>query len=428
MAGTTLVSGNIKMIVEKKGNETALAAIIEMVKNAQADKPPIQRIGDKVSAVFVPAVLLIAAITFLVSAFVFSVPFSESFLRSIAVLVISCPCAMGLATPTALAVGLGRAAKNGILIKSATVLENLEGIKSFVFDKTGTLTTGDFSLKEFRTFDFDESLAKEIVLSMEEHSSHPLAKSLVKIFSAEIKKRTVMLVSAKEQKGEGIHGVDSKGNHYFAGSLASMKNKNVPAGFSVYLSMNDKIIAAVSLKDELRKNAAELIARLKIKKISTVLLSGDSHERCKEVAEALGIKEIYSEKLPAEKLEVIDHLKKKGKVAMMGDGINDAPALVKADAAFSFSYATQAAINSAEVVLLNKNDLKEVSHAMNIGRHTMITIKQNLFWAFAYNVVAIPIAAAGFLSPIIGALSMAFSDVVVIGNSVRLRYKRILET
>lgn len=425
ISGSTLVAGNMKMMAEKTGNDTALAAIIDMVKKAQAEKPPVQKLGDRISAVFVPVVLIISVATFLVSAWMLSVSFEQSLMRSIAVLVISCPCAMGLATPAALAVGLGRAARNGILIKNGAILENLDGIKTFVFDKTGTLTTGNFSLNEFRCFSFDEEEAKEILLAIEEHSSHPIARALVKIFSAEIKSRNRKLINVREEKGTGIFAGDTDGNTYFAGSFSALKNKNVPPGYQVYLLKNDQPVAAVSLQDELRSNAADLIKYLHQKNIHTVMISGDSKERCMEIAGATGIKEVYSGKLPGEKLLIIDELKKTGKVAMMGDGINDAPALTRADVAFSFSAASHAAVNSAEVVILKTTDFLEVKHALGIGRHTLLTIKQNLFWAFAYNVVAIPVAAAGFLNPMIGALSMAFSDVVVIGNSIRLRYKKL---
>ena len=341
-------------------------------------------------------------------------------MNAIAVLVISCPCAMGLATPTAVMVGLGRAAKNGILIKGGDTVEAVAHTKYVVFDKTGTLTTGKFYINDIK-IEGEESVeaVRGIITAIEERSNHPIARSLVTGLKS-LPQEKLILKIVQEEKGLGMRAEDVAGNHYFLGSGKSTAN----SGFNVSLYKNQKLLAQVSIDDEIKPDAAALIAQLKKMNIIPVLLSGDKDSRCLNVAKQIGIDEVHSEKLPDEKLAVIDIYRQKGKTIMIGDGINDAPALTRADVGVSMNDASQVAIQSARVVLLN-TDLHSVVKFLQISRHTLLTIKQNLFWAFAYNIVAIPVAALGFLNPMLGAFTMAFSDVIVIGNSLRLKSKKI---
>jgi len=420
IGGTIVQHGNIKMMATKVGANTVLAQIIELMKKAQAAKPPVQKLGDRVAAIFVPAVILIALLTFGITYFAVHTGLQIALMNAIAVLVISCPCAMGLATPTAVMVGLGRAAKNGILIKGGDTIEAVAHTKYVVFDKTGTLTTGKFSINDIKTEgDAGIEQVRGIIVAIEERSNHPIAKSLLNGLQS-LPQTKLILKSAKEEKGLGMRAEDIEGNHYFLGTGKS-KNEN---DFNLSLYKNQKLLAQIAIDDEIKPEASTLITQLKKMNIIPVLLSGDRDNRCKKVANIIGIDEVHSEKLPDEKLVVIDIYKQKGKTIMIGDGINDAPALTKADVGVSMNDASQVAIQSARVILLN-TDLHSVVKFLQISKHTLITIKQNLFWAFAYNIVAIPIAALGFLNPMVGAFAMAFSDVVVIGNSLRLKTKRL---
>ncbi|MAZ54700.1 MAG: ATPase P [Flavobacteriales bacterium] len=420
IGGTLLVNGNIKMIAQKVGEETVLSNIIKLVKSAQNNKPNIQRLGDKVSAIFVPFVLLISLITFILNHYAFNINLSESFMRSIAVLVISCPCAMGLATPTAVMVGLGRAAKSGIFIKGGNILEEFSKVKNIVFDKTGTLTTGNFKIESITCNKSDNNDARNIIYSLEIHSSHPIAKSLIK--ELKVKAKYLELEEIKEIKGYGIQA-KWKGDFYQFGSAKFVNH--IGENHQIYLYKNKSFFAGVNCSDEIKNDLKETISELKQQGLTTTILSGDKVSKCELVGKAIGINNIYGEHLPHEKLEKIDELNKNGLTAMIGDGINDAPALAKAHVGVSLVGSTEVAIESAQVVLLNTDNLKQINTVYKISKHTLITIKQNLFWAFSYNIVAIPIAALGFLNPMWGALFMAFSDIVVIGNSLRLKKKNI---
>ena len=420
IGGTLLLDGNIKMIAQKVGKETVLSHIIKLVKSAQNNKPNIQRLGDKVSAIFVPLVLFISLITFILNHYSFDISLSDSVMRAIAVLVISCPCAMGLATPTAVMVGLGRAAKSGILIKGGNTLEEFAKVKNIVFDKTGTLTTGYFKIDSLFCKESDNKDVINIIYSLEMHSSHPIAKSFIK--ELEEKAKLLELEEIQEVKGQGIQA-KWKGNFYQFGSAKFVNHEDET--HQIYLYKNNSFFAGVNCSDEIKNNLKETISKLKQQGLTTTILSGDKVSKCKSVGQAIGINNIYSEHLPHEKLEKIDELNKNGLAAMVGDGINDAPALAKAHVGISLGGSTEVAIESAQVVLLNKDNLKQIDTAYKISKHTLKTIKQNLFWAFSYNIVAIPIAALGFLNPMWGALFMAFSDVIVIGNSIRLKNKNI---
>lgn len=420
IGGTIIQHGNITMLATKVGSNTVLSQIIELMKKAQAAKPPVQKLGDKVAAIFVPSVIFISLITFGFTYFAGHAALQTALMNAIAVLVISCPCAMGLATPTAVMVGLGRAAKNGILIKGGDTIEAVANTKYVVFDKTGTLTTGKFRINEIKTEgDVSIELVRGIVMAIEERSNHPIAKSLVNELK-NLPYTKVILKAVKEEKGLGMRAEDIEGCHYFLGSGKAADE----SGFNISLYKKQKLLAQIAIDDEIKPDAAALIAQLKKMNIVPVLLSGDKKNRCLKVAKAIGITEVHSEKLPDEKLTAIDIYKQKGKTIMIGDGINDAPALSKADVGVSMNDASQVAIQSAKVILLN-TDLHSVVKFLQISKHTLLTIKQNLFWAFAYNIVAIPVAALGFLNPMIGAFTMAFSDVVVIGNSLRLKSKKI---
>ncbi len=424
IGASIIKSGTIQMQVTATGSQTVLHRIIDLVKSAQQEKPDIQRLADKISAIFVPVVLFISLATLLIAYFLFEIPFQNALMNSIAVLVISCPCAMGLATPTAVMVGVGRMAKNGILVRGGQTLETFAGIQNFVFDKTGTLTTGQFIIKNIHFFKEEE---KEnilpVIYALEQHSSHPLAKSLVKVL--ETNNLTLpILTNVKEHKGIGLSAEDEQNNHYKIGAYKVAQHLTTQNQHSIYVVKNNILVATIDVQDELRKDTAEVIAYLQNKNRNIILLSGDKKEKTQKMAEFLGINDYFGEQLPEQKLQKISEFSEKSATAMIGDGINDAPALTKATIGISLSSAAQVAIQSAQVVLLN-GQLSSLKQAFQISQHTLLTIKQNLFWAFSYNIIAIPVAAMGFLNPMWGALFMAFSDVVVIGNSIRLKYKKL---
>ena len=419
IGGTTLINGSIKIEATTVGSKTILSQIIKLVKDAQKNQPKIQKIGDKVSSIFVPIVIVISICTFLISHFVFNLSSVDAFLRSVAVLVISCPCAMGLATPTAIMVGIGRAAKNGILIKGGQTLEKMANINNIAFDKTGTITTGKFKIQQFNVIEGDEKEIKNIIYNIEKHSSHPIANSLIDElinFSD-----TLDITDIKEKNGLGI-SAKYNDNNYFIGKEASENHKEK---FDVYIKKNDKIIATINLQDEIKDGTTEVIQTLKNNGYSTILISGDRQEKCEQINEILSFNKLFSNQLPENKLKVIDELNAENDTIMLGDGINDAPALARATLGISLGNASQIAIQSSEIILLNNNNLKQLPKALKISQHTLLTIKQNLFWAFSYNIIAIPVACLGYLNPMWAALFMAFSDVVVIGNSIRLKFKKI---
>lgn len=422
IGGTILVKGSVKIKATAIGKEMVLSQIIEMVKQAQQDKPRMQNLADKISVVFVPVVVGISLLTFVLSFWIAGIGFQPALMHSIAVLVIACPCALGLAIPTAVVVGIGRVAKNGILIKGGSTLEEFANTKKIVFDKTGTLTTGNFKIKRVQTIDFSDEMARSVLISLEKHSSHPIAKSIVKEFE---KADLIEFTHVAETKGLGMEAADAEGNTYKAGSYNIVKNITADDSHTVYLTVNNRLIAWLDVEDEIKPEAMETIRLLKSQGITTVLLSGDCRNKCEKLANELGIDEVYYEKNPEEKLKIIEDFTKTGNTAMVGDGINDAPALAKANVGISLSNATQIAIISAQIVLL-KGNLNLLPKAWSISRITLTTIKQNLFWAFFYNIIAIPVAAVGLLNPMIAAASMAFSDVFVVVNSLRLKNKKLL--
>ena len=418
IGGTLITSGSIKISVSKIGENTVLSQIIELVKNAQRDQPEIQKFGDKVSSIFVPIVILISIMTFIISHYLFNISSVDAFLRSIAVLVVSCPCAMGLATPTAIMVGIGRAAKNGILIKGGITLEKMGNIKNIAFDKTGTITTGKFKINEFNIIKGDENEIKNIIYNLEKFSSHPIANSIINELSNYSKE--IQIEDVEEKNGFGVSG-SYNGSNYFIGKT----NTNEAQKFDVYFKKNNEIIATINLEDEIKENTKQVINELRQNSYRTILISGDREEKCEKLNQKLFLDNIYSEKLPEDKLKIIEKINKNNDTIMIGDGINDAPALSKASLAVSLGNASQIAIQASEIILLNNKNLNQLPRALKIGQHTLLTIKQNLFWAFSYNIVAIPIACLGYLNPMWAALFMAFSDIVVVGNSIRLKFKKI---
>ncbi len=429
LGGSTIENGTIKAYVTAVGDQTVLANIMKMVKAAQGEKPPVQVLADKISAIFVPLVVGIALITLLGNYFFTNIGFSESMLRSIAVLVISCPCAMGLATPAAIAVGLGRGARNGVLFKNAKSLETFKDIKQVVFDKTGTLTTGHFEINQFhidpsRKEQMPEQEFKNLVYALEMHSNHPIANCIKEAWkTSEILKWS----QVEEVKGMGIKATDKEGNTYWAGSYKTIEKQEVEDGHNIYIQKNNEFIGWIDVADQIRPEAKEVIDQLHRQGITTILLSGDRLEKCKIVGDALGIQQIIAEQSPADKLAKLDELTKVAPTAMVGDGINDAPALAKATIGISLSNASHIAIQSAQVVLMN-NGLKNLPMSLVLGRKTYETIKENLAWAFSYNIIAIPVAALGFLGtwgPTYGAIIMALSDVVLALNSLRLFKKKL---
>ncbi len=430
IAGSTIVKGYAEAYIIRNKKETILAQIIEAVRKAQRDKTKIQKLGDKISSIFVPTVMFISIITFFVNYFLLN-SVSDSMLRAIAVLVISCPCAMGLAAPTAIAVALGIAAKNRILFKASSAFELLSKSKIFVFDKTGTLSTGNFIVEKFEKFSniISEKKILSLVFSAENKSLHPIAKSLTK-FCLEKNIRGTLIIDFKEEKGLGVSFKeynDTASIVYKIGSFRILKNNNTQKEkFDVFVTANDELVAAFKLKDELRNNVKDTINYLHNLGKIVYILSGDKKEKCLKIAEELGISadRVLYEKLPDEKLEIIHELKKQGLVCMIGDGVNDAPAMAEADVSISFNHSSSIAIDSASIIISHQNVFEKFKATINISKTTIKTIKQNYFWAFFYNAIAIPIAAFGLLVPIIAVLAMSFSDIIVVGNSLGIYRKK----
>src|SRR6201991_1170970 len=430
IGGSLLVSGTVKAQVTAAAGDSVLAGIVRMVRQAQGEKPPIQQLADRISAVFVPVVLGLAVLTF-VGNYLYWHEAALSLMRSIAVLVIACPCAMGLATPAAIAGGLGRGARKGILFRNARHLEAFKDIRQIVLDKTGTLTTGEFSVSQWHLYP-DAGLTpenfKEIAFSLEKYSTHPIAKSITRewkpVAGGAGGKTGLRWQKVEEVKGLGMRGETKEGDIYWAGSYKIAQSLTSDDTHNVYLVCNHRLLGYIDVKDTLRSEAATVISWLHSKGIHTILLSGDRKQACQEIAATLGIQEVLAEQTPEQKLEQGTRLNKEMPTAMVGDGINDAPALARATIGISMSDAAQLAVQTADVVLMS-NGLQQLPTALGLGRHTFATIRSNLFWAFFYNIVAIPVAAFGLLTPALAALVMGLSDVVLAANSLRLYVKRV---
>ena len=449
IGGSLLVSGTVKAQVEAAAADSVLSNIIRLVQQAQGEKPPVQLLADKISAVFVPIVLGLAAVCFLGN-YIYGHTLTPSLMRAIAVLVIACPCAMGLATPAAIAVGLGRAARQGILFRNAKSLESFANIRQVVFDKTGTLTTGEFMISGWQLAPdapVTEDEFRQIAFSLEKYSTHPIAKCIAKEWKRKDELRWSKL---DEQKGMGMRGETRTGDIYQAGSFkiladapgpephATPQNpapsdntipgapqSDPPTPHNVYILKNGLLLGWIDVRDTIRPEAADVVGYLHSKGIRTILLSGDRAAASRQLAAEAGIMEVIAEQTPEQKLAKIIELNAQAPTAMVGDGINDAPALAKATIGISMSDASQLAMQTADVVLTN-HGLKHLPSALGLGRHTFITIKQNLFWAFFYNIIAIPVAAFGLLTPALAALAMGLSDVVLAINSVRLFVKKVV--
>ncbi len=411
-SGTTSVKGNCRIEAIKEVKDSTLENIIKLVKRARTEQPKIQILGDKVSSVFVPVVMLIALVTFLVSTLLLNLGETESLMRAIAVLVISCPCAMGLATPTAVVAGVGKAAKNGILIKGGNTLESLANCQHVLFDKTGTLTTGNFKIDFVQNELGDRAFS--LIKSLETSSSHPIARSIAKKLE---ESESEILLHIKEERGKGMFGKTESGETVFFG-------KDTKGKSDLVLKLNEQVVARVNISDEIKTGAIEMIKHLKNKGLKVTLISGDREEKVAEVARVLGIEKYESAMSPEEKLKYIEEQSQSQVIAMVGDGINDGPAMAKAQVGIAHGGATSLAVESARIVIMRSDDMMGIVDAFKLSEITYRTIKQNLFWAFFYNVTAIPIASIGLLNPMIAALSMAVSDVMVIGNSLRLKVRR----
>ena len=423
VGGSILLSGTVKVQVTAAAGDSVLAGIVQLVKQAQGEKPPIQQLADKISAVFVPIVLGLAVLT-LVANYIYRQELTPSLMRAIAVLVIACPCAMGLATPAAIAVGLGRAARQGILFRNARSLESFKNIRQVVFDKTGTLTTGDFSISDWRLTDdsITEAEFRQIAFSLEKYSTHPIARSIAGKWW---QKNALPWIKMEELKGLGMRAQTKAGDVYAAGSHKMAAALTSDDTHNVYIVRNDRLLGWIDVKDTIRPESASVIRGLHQKGIHTILLSGDRRATCLQVAEETGIQQVIAEQTPAQKLEQITLLTAQAPTAMIGDGINDAPALAKATIGISMSEASQLAMQTADVVLIG-HGLQQLPVALGLGKHTFGTIRQNLFWAFFYNIIAIPVAALGLLTPALAALVMGLSDVVLVVNSVRLYVKKVI--
>ncbi|MEI6190889.1 MAG: heavy metal translocating P-type ATPase [bacterium] len=429
--------GSFKFKATKVGSDTVLAQIIKMVENAQGSKAPIQAMADKISSVFVPVVLVISFISLI--AWTISGHYDLGLISFVGILVIACPCALGLATPTAIIVGVGKGAQYGILIKNAESLEKLNKVTTIVFDKTGTITKGEPEVTDIVVLDksLNHNDILQITASLENHSEHPLAQAIVK----KAKAKNLNLLEVKDfnaLEGVGVEGIiDNQKieihkpdiNDDKVSGIISLQTEGKTV---VIIKLNKKVIGLIAMADTLKEEAVEAIKTLHNKGLKTIMLTGDNKLAARHIADLAGIDEVIAEVLPQEKANKIKELQTKGEiVAMAGDGINDAPALVQADVGIAMATGTDVAIESAGITLLG-GDIKKISQAVALARVTIRTVKQNLFWAFIYNVIGIPIAAGILypiwgimLNPIFAGLAMAGSSVSVVSNSLRLKTKRL---
>ncbi|MEK7555466.1 MAG: heavy metal translocating P-type ATPase [Patescibacteria group bacterium] len=424
-------NGILKIRVTQTGEGTVLAQIIKTVEEAQNSKAPIQRLADKISGIFVPIVIIIALTTFLSWYFIKN-DFSNALINAMAVLVIACPCALGLATPTAIMAGTGKGAKNGVLFKTGESFEKTKNISMIVFDKTGTLTKGKPAVQEI-IFTPEERILK-IAFSLAKNSEHPLSKAVTE-YAIKKNMEPLKIEEFKEHEGKGIVGISTEnktrlimGNKklFEENGISIDKAERIISsgkfGFGTWLFIaeQNECIGAVLVADEIRDEAKEVITDIKNSGLKTAMITGDNKKTAEDIAERLGIENVLAEVLPSEKSREIKRLQDSGeKVVFVGDGINDAPSLVQADLGIAMGSATDIAKESGQIILI-QNNLRKVPEAIKISKITFKTIKQNLFWAFFYNAVAIPLAAFGFLNPAIAAAAMAFSSVSVVLNSLRI--------
>jgi len=449
VSGTINTSGSFTFKATKVGSETLLAQIIKMVEDAQGSKAPIQALADKISSVFVPVVLVIAFLTLSAWLIVgsqylgFSQALSFGLVSFVGILIIACPCALGLATPTAIIVGVGKGAKEGILIKDATTLEKLHKVNTVVVDKTGTLTRGKPTLVDIVNLSNqkDEELIS-ILASLEKKSEHPIAHAIVNY--AEEKNSTIFEVSGFEGiQGKGLKG-SLNGTEYFVGNTKLVSDLGISFDATklgeftsqgktpVILATKEKVLGFVMVADEIKPESVEAIKNLHALGIKVIMLTGDDERTAKYIGSLVGIDEVIAQVLPQDKLAKIKELQSQGLiVAMAGDGVNDAPALAQADVGIAMGTGTDVAIESAGITLLG-GDISKLVKAIKLSKMTMRGIKQNLFWAFIYNIVGIPLAAGLFypifgwlLNPVFAGFAMAMSSVSVVSNSLRIKAKKL---
>ena len=449
VAGTINTTGSFTFKATKIGSETLLAHIIKMVEEAQSSKAPIQALADKISGIFVPIVLIIAFLSlgawlFIGSRFMgFSEALSFGLVSFVGVLVIACPCALGLATPTAIIVGVGKGAKEGILIKDAATLEKLHKVNTVVVDKTGTITKGKPELISIKNLsDRSEKDLLSALASLEKKSEHPIAEAVL-LYAKNNNTDLLDVINFEAIKGMGLKGI-IQGVEYYAGNVKLMKElklifdesaiekETLEGKTPVILSSKNKILGVIMIADAIKPEAKEALKMLHKLGIKTVMLTGDNKNTAKFIASEAGIDEVVAEVMPQDKLKKIKELQALGKiVAMAGDGVNDAPALAQADVGIAMATGTDVAIESAGITLLH-GDISKLVKAINLSKMTMRGIRQNLFWAFIYNVVGIPLASGIFypvfgwmLSPVFAGMAMALSSVSVVGNSLRLKTKKL---
>lgn len=430
--GTVNTTGSIQFSATQVGSMTVLSRIIRMVEDAQGEKAPIQQIADKISSIFVPTVLGLALLTLLATGLLTG-DWQQAIVHSVSVLVIACPCALGLATPTAIMVGTGLGAKSGILIKGGGALEKIAHLTTIVLDKTGTITEGKPVVADFEAVD-PQALA--YLTSLEQHSEHPLAKAIYHYGKDQVE---IMPVDNFESlTGQGVTGIIN-GQSYFVGSKRGLKERNISfpedrvlaleeEGKTVmFLTDSTKMLAMISVTDQVKASSKAAIAALHKSGIKVKMLTGDNPQTAQYIGEQVGLQasDIVAEVLPEDKAQVVKELQSNGQsVGMVGDGINDAPALALADIGIAMGSGTDIAMETADITLMN-SDLLSVEKSIHLSKLTLRKIKQNLFWAFLYNVIGIPFAALGFLNPIIAGGAMAFSSVSVLLNSLSLNQKKL---
>ena len=430
--GTVNTTGSIQFSATQVGSMTVLSRIIRMVEDAQGEKAPIQQIADKISSIFVPTVLGLALLTLLATGLLTG-DWQQAIVHSVSVLVIACPCALGLATPTAIMVGTGLGAKSGILIKGGGALEKIAHLTTIVLDKTGTITEGKPVVADFEAVD-PQALA--YLTSLEQHSEHPLAKAIYHYGKDQVE---IMPVDNFESlTGQGVTGIIN-GQSYFVGSKRGLKERNISfpedrvlaleeEGKTVmFLTDSTKMLAMISVTDQVKASSKAAIAALHQSGIKVKMLTGDNPQTAQYIGEQVGLQasDIVAEVLPEDKAQVVKELQSNGQsVGMVGDGINDAPALALADIGIAMGSGTDISKETADITLVNC-DLLSVEKSIHLSKLTLRKIKQNLFWAFLYNVIGIPFAALGFLNPIIAGGAMAFSSVSVLLNSLSLNQKKL---
>ena len=430
-------SGYIKVLAEKVGADTTLSQIVKMVKEAGASKAPLQKIADKIAAVFVPAVTLVAVATFLIWFFITDHNVARAANYAICVLVISCPCSLGLATPVAVMAATGRGMSLGILYKDAEALQKAKNINCVLLDKTATLTVGQPTVTDFECFSGEKAFVLGLSAAIESHSNHPIAECINTYATAQSNENSVAIEEYLYETGKGAKGV-YQGKTYYLGnrrllngaeekkSYALEKDYSKQGKTAVFLSDGEEILAVFAVADTLKTESAFAVAQLKEKKIRVGMLTGDNENVAKAIAEEVGIDDYFAEALPEDKAKAVQRVRAVGGfAAMVGDGINDSPALKEADVGIAMGNGTDIAMDAADIVL-SRGDLRLVNTAIELSQKTVRNIKQNLFWAFFYNCVAIPLAAGVFafahisLKPWMGAAAMCMSSLFVVSNALRL--------